>query len=199
VFVRSCADAPVRGGRDTVKSAACAAGVEPGDVITSIDGKGVDRVSALQRAVRAHKPGDQVAVKLMREGKEQSLRVKLNAVDPDDERVADAGAPTRQDDDASSKLGIEVQPLTEQFISANKVESQYRGLEVTGIDPAGPAAGKFSQGDLITGVRPARTRIRTTADLEKALAGKKAGDVLSLEVYNLPTKQLNIVNITIGG
>ena len=30
------------------------AGLEPGDIITKVDGKPVDRVSALQRAVRAH-------------------------------------------------------------------------------------------------------------------------------------------------
>ena len=54
-------------------SPACAAGIQEGDVILSLDGKTVDRVSGLQRIVRAKQPGENVDVKVMRYGKQMNL------------------------------------------------------------------------------------------------------------------------------
>ena len=48
------------GGYSSDESPALKAGIEPGDIITRADGKPVDRVSALQRVIRAKKPGGRV-------------------------------------------------------------------------------------------------------------------------------------------
>jgi putative serine protease PepD len=58
-------------------SPAARAGVQPGDVITSIDGKPVDGASALTSVVDAHKPGDTVQLVVERNGGRQTLHVKL--------------------------------------------------------------------------------------------------------------------------
>jgi putative serine protease PepD len=53
------------------------AGLQPGDVITALDGKAVAGSVALQTAIDAHKPGDQVKVTYKRNGSEQTATVTL--------------------------------------------------------------------------------------------------------------------------
>jgi Do/DeqQ family serine protease len=58
-------------------SAAREAGLEEGDVIIGIDGKQVDNVSELQELVARNRPGDQVTVTYIRDGREKSAVATL--------------------------------------------------------------------------------------------------------------------------
>lgn len=66
---------------DVVGRAALDAGLERGDVIISIDGKVVNNVAQLQERVAVKRPGDQVAVKFIRNGSEQEVRATLRNVE----------------------------------------------------------------------------------------------------------------------
>ena len=61
-------------------------------MIVAADGKPTDRVSTLQRIVRAHKPGETVTLDVMRFGEKKSFKVKLIEA-PDPQQVAAAEAP----------------------------------------------------------------------------------------------------------
>ena len=183
------------------KSPACAAGVKPGDVVVSLDGKPVDRVSALQRIVRAKKPGESVEVKLMRYGKQLDYSVKLNQMAPDENVVASAAekAPAKGAN-VGAKLGIWVEPVSDELVASKKISREYRGLQVTDVDLTGPAA-KLLQPDfdIIVAVLPTGEPIRTAADLQRVLASKRNHDVVSLSVYGTDSKQTRVVNIRVGG
>ncbi len=58
-------------------SAAEKAGLKKGDVITKIDGKTIDATDDVSEVVKAHKPGDKVAVAFLRDGKEQKVTAEL--------------------------------------------------------------------------------------------------------------------------
>jgi len=71
-------------------SAAAAAGLEgarfaqdgsfvPGDVITAVEGKGVDSVAALLSRLDDFKIGEQVRLSVKRDGKEREVRATLQA------------------------------------------------------------------------------------------------------------------------
>jgi putative serine protease PepD len=53
------------------------AGLRVGDVVTAIDGKAVGTADALVGAVDGHKPGDQVTLKVRRDGQSRDVSVKL--------------------------------------------------------------------------------------------------------------------------
>jgi putative serine protease PepD len=53
------------------------AGLQPGDVVTAIDGKSISGSVALQTAIDSHKPGDQVTVTYKRNGDEKTAKVTL--------------------------------------------------------------------------------------------------------------------------
>ena len=58
-------------------SSASRAGMKSGDVITAVDGKKVDDVSSLHSILYSHKVGDTVNVTVNRNGRNVSLKVKL--------------------------------------------------------------------------------------------------------------------------
>lgn len=59
-------------------SAAAAAGIKEGDVIVAVDGNEVNSSPTLQEQIARHRPGDEVAVTVNRDGKEKTFTVILN-------------------------------------------------------------------------------------------------------------------------
>src|SRR5690606_11980330 len=58
-------------------SSAAKAGIEPGDVVVSVDGKVVDSSAQLRNEIGARRIGESVKLTLLREGKSRSLKVKI--------------------------------------------------------------------------------------------------------------------------
>ena len=56
---------------------AASAGLKVGDVITGVDGKTIRSADELQEAVGAHKPGDQITLRYVRDGESHTVQVKL--------------------------------------------------------------------------------------------------------------------------
>lgn len=187
-------------------SPAKTAGLEPGDVIVAIDGARVDRVGTLQRIIRMKKPGDVVAVDVVRFGDKKSYRVKL-AEAPAEAVVSAVNAdsiarPMSAGGVSAGKLGITVEALSERSRNEGGIPVAVSGIRVSDVEVTSGARGKlFAGSDVITEVvypRPRRA-IRTTAELQSALAGLKAGDVITLGVYNAQLKTNRVETVRIGG
>jgi putative serine protease PepD len=58
-------------------SPAAAAGIQDGDLITAVAGKGIDGASSLGSAIRAHRPGDTVELTVVRNGQVRTVRATL--------------------------------------------------------------------------------------------------------------------------
>ena len=56
------------------------AGIRAGDVILAVNGQPTDSVSALQSALATHKPGDQVRVRLSRDGSQHTVTATLGTL-----------------------------------------------------------------------------------------------------------------------
>ena len=165
-------------------SPAMAAGIEPGDIIIRADGKSVDRVNALQRVIRAKRPGDVVELEAMRYGTRKQFKVKLTAAPKNLGLVAEAEEPpARTTLPANSRLGISVEPAPTEFVRAVQLPEQYRGLRVADVEEGGPAENRILVNDVIVEVLPSKAKIRTLADLTKALDGVRPGEVVSFLVF----------------
>jgi serine protease Do len=195
----------VGGGSPGQASPAEQAGIEPGDVIVAIDGTSIDRVAQLQRVVRLHKPGETVTVDVMRYGQKHEYKVKL-AEAPNEQQVA--GAEDDGGDDSAAakpasydKLGISVEPMTTDRASRAELSDSQRGLAVVSVDALGPSYQKlFADADVIVKVlNPMPHPVRTVADLNSSISKLKAGDVVSLLVYNTQQKGTRVVNLRVGG
>ncbi|HVZ77291.1 MAG TPA: trypsin-like peptidase domain-containing protein, partial [Gemmatimonadaceae bacterium] len=204
--------AVVQGFSDEDTSPAKRAGVELGDVIVAVDGHDVENVAGLQRMIRDYKPGQTVSIDVMRYGQKKTLQVKLGEP-PNASQVASASNDDGSSDaatagKASTRLGIDVAPLGSAVRDASNVPAEWRrGLLVTSVDPSGPArvdpsqpnsTGLAPNDDIIVREQyPKRADIRSTADLDAAVAGVKKGDVLQLLVYNMRAQNTRLVNIQV--
>ena len=63
----------------TSSGPAANAGLQPGDVITEVDGSTVEDASALTAAVRSHRPGDRVSVTYLRDGETRTATATLGS------------------------------------------------------------------------------------------------------------------------
>ena len=170
-----------------------AAGIEVGDVIVAIDGKAVDRVSALQRIVRSHAVGEIVTVDALRYGAKKTFKVKLVPAE-EVAAVAAAATPAPVARPAFGKLGIGVEPVTAEIVKELRLTSD-QGVRVSEVAEDGPARDKLLAGaDIIlefiaasdaNGRRysNARKPIRSVEDLQSVVKGLKAGDYVSLMVF----------------
>jgi serine protease Do len=164
------------------------AGIEPGDLITELDGHPVSYVAQLQQAVGFRKPGETVNVTVMRRGGvKKVIPVKL-AEAPSDDQVAARQPDTTADSENhahATRLGIELQPLSSD--AAARLGDDRVGPHVTDVDVDSPARNELFPagdgfGDVITHVNG--RRVRTVQEFDDAIRHIPAGQVLSLQVYN---------------
>jgi serine protease Do len=192
------------------QSPAKKAGLEPGDVIISADGKPTDRVSTLQRIVREHKPGETMKFEAMRFGTKKSFDVKLAPAPDAQQQVADAARPSDNVSPASrqfDKIGISVEPVSPDLVNRARLASQYRnGLLVSDVKPTGPAYGKLfsDQTILLQVINPGpRRELKSPADLDAVLSRLHDGDLVTFMVYYLGQQDQNAgpqaVTVQIGG
>lgn len=85
-------------------SAAEEAGLEAGDVVTSIDGREVTKMSHLQEQIAQHKPGDKVNITYLRNKKTKSATVTL--------RNSQGTTKVMQEVDLD-QLGVSLRPITD--------------------------------------------------------------------------------------
>jgi serine protease Do len=183
-------------------SPAKAAGLKPGDVIVALDGQPIEYVAQLQQIVGFKRPGDKVQVTVLRQGGERrTFTVTLGARDEGEQRVASNRSPEPSGGASyRSKLGLTVEPLTAEALADARISEEHRGLIVTDVDPDGPAAEKgIPPRAIITHVNG--QRVRTLDDLEKALAGVKRGEVVSLQLSFMQNGQWtsSVVRLRAGG
>ncbi len=170
------------------------AGIESGDVIVSVAGKDVDRVSALQRTVRSNDVGQTIEVVGYRFGKKRTFKVTLQGAESVPSLIANRGvtpttpnaeppSPTRL---PASKLGITVESLTPEA-SATMNLPEKGGLRVTDVASDGAAYGKLVAGrDIILEVTyPGERRpVKSVADLRAVVDGLQPGDYVGLRVLS---------------
>ena len=185
-------------------SPAKAAGVQPGDVIVALDGQPVDYVGQLQERVAFRQPGETVSVEVARKGGERkTLRVRLQGTAAGESTDAHRSRDDAADDATASgrgvsTLGVQVAPLDDGTARQLQLPSDARGVLVMGIDEDGPAAGRLAPAgmggpDLIVSVEG--TAVHTPADLRQALAKAGSGSVVTLRVYNAPSRTSRIERV----
>lgn len=91
------------------KSGAEDAGLRKGDIITKIDDVNITDFADLSLSVGSKRPGDQVMVTYLRNGKENITRVTLK------DQKGNTAARTKADLTVTEKIGAEFEPLSEKF------------------------------------------------------------------------------------
>lgn len=139
------------------KGPAKPAGIEPGDVIVTFDGKSIKEMKDLPRAVADSAVGKAVDVVIVRKGKEETRKVTLGRLD-DGEKPVEASVksstPDTNDKLVTQKaLGLDLAALTKDLRTRFKIKDKVKGVVIVNVDGNSDAAEKrLSAGDVIVEV-----------------------------------------------
>jgi serine protease Do len=140
------------------------AGIEAGDVITSVDGKEVKDARDLAKKIGALAPKSSVKLTVLHKGAEKTLTLTLGELPNTKEARASAG-----DSDSGAdvgKLGLTLAP------AARVAGAGAEGVVVTGVESGGVAADHgFSTGDVI--IEIAGKSVSTPADVRDVVASAR--------------------------
>jgi serine protease Do len=143
-------------------SPAAAAGIESGDVITSVDGTDVADARDLARRIGTMAPGTTVKLGLVRQGQDKTVTLTLGTL-PNEHQASNQESPHAGPDNDLPKLGLTLAP------SSKVAGAQGNGVVVTAVDPNGVAADHgFQVGDVILDV--GGKSVTDPADVRKQVA-----------------------------
>ena len=174
------------------------AGIEPGDVIVTFDGRDVPEMRELPKLVADTEIGRSVPVQIIRDGKEKTLSVKIARLDETD--VADAGAGKGEKENETGiaeVLGLGLASLTSANRSQYNVDDDVEGVLVTFVDPASAAAEKgIRRGDVI--VEVAQEDVETPSDVVDLVKQEKASGRKSVLLLLSTGGDLRFVAVRVG-
>ncbi len=146
----------------TVKknSPAAKAGLQVGDVILSVSGQRIESASKLPVIVSNYKPGAEINLEIIREGKPMVKTATLATLTPE---ILAGGEPSQEDDNAAKAPasasvgdilpGVTIQNLTPGTRERYEIPAEITGVVVTQIDAESRAAAMgVEEGDVITEV-----------------------------------------------
>jgi serine protease Do len=145
------------------------AGIQSGDVITSVNGQAVKDARDLAKKISSLPPGSNVKLGVVSKGADKTVNVTLGEL-PREQRQARAGTDERGD-----STGTEVPRLGLSLAPAGKVAGAgSEGVVVTQVEADGPAAAQgFRTGDVILDV--AGKRVTSPDEVRKAFADARSG------------------------
>jgi serine protease Do len=158
------------------------AGLKPGDVIVSINGTPTRNGNELVTKVSETPVGDKVQVRLLRDGKEQTLSVGIgDRAQVIDARNREADQPSDEPKEAGdARFGVQIQNLTTELASRLGIPNQ-TGVVVMEVD-----SGSFAEdigvarGDVITEIN--RKPVRSVDDVRAIQKELKSKDDVAFRV-----------------
>jgi serine protease Do len=154
---------------------AAKADLQRGDIIQSLEGKAVENSGELSRKIAALKPGTEVSLGVIRNGKPLTLKVTLGTL-PAKLPKAKTLSPKTE-----SAWGITVQNLTPELAQTFGLSAGETGVVITKVQPnSAAAAALLRQGDVIKEVN--RQKIQNIRDWTQATEKVSKGAPLLLLV-----------------
>ncbi len=109
------------------------AGLRSGDVIIELDGKPVTDAGQLQMTVGQRHPGETVHLQVVRDSKQMSIAVRLEALG------GDKGATTAGGERGKGRWGLSLADLTPDVRNELQAQALVHGAIVEDVQPGSPA------------------------------------------------------------
>ncbi len=150
----------------TPDSPAAKAGLQRGDIITTLQGQPVTGPNELRLQIAQMTPGTDVRLGILHEGKEREVTVKLAQMPETQTGQAPSGQ--EQGPSGTPKLGIAVQDLTPSIARELGLPPNTKGAVITQVQPGSPASDAgLETGDVIQEVN--RQPVANVSQLESAV------------------------------
>lgn len=172
-------------------SPAALAGLQPGDIISAVEGQNIGPDHNLAELIQSHAPGETIALTVERPGEAARQVMVTLTENPNQPGTAQLGVrfgPSEQDH-------LFIRPFNQMpVVPGRGIES---GLIIHDVAENSPAAAAgLSQGEVITAIdgQP----VRRPRDLVEAVAQRQPGSSLTLTITNPSNAPARDVTVTLG-
>lgn len=179
------------------------AGLHPYDVVISLDDHVIGNEDQLIREIAARAPGSTARLRTMRDGREQSVTVKLaerpprESAETSDTRPGGSRPPSRTKGDPDPlPLGLTVRDLDRQTLERLELPKQTRGVLIARVEPMSSSYDNgIERGTVLLEIN--RQRVETVADYHRIARAARPGDILTLWIYSpdLVQRQLKTIRV----
>jgi serine protease Do len=171
----------------TKDSPAEKAGLKPGDVVVTADGRAIEDSAALSRYIASKAPGSSVRLQVLRDGSQKTMSLTLGTFPDEGER--EESAPSR-----GEKLGMTLRDLTPSAAEQLQLPRGTKGVVVMGVE-AGEAAedAGLQRGDVIVSVNG--EDVEDVAEFDKVIAKAKPDGLARLRVRRGNSHQFLILKL----
>ena len=126
--------------------------IQPGDVIIKFDGQDVEEMRDLPRIVAESPVGKEVAVIIIRKGKEETVAVTLGRLEDGEQLIAQNQA-ENEEPETTTVLGLELSMLDDALREKYEISEDVKGVVIVKVDENSDAAEKrIVEGDVIVEV-----------------------------------------------
>jgi serine protease Do len=149
------------------------AGIQPGDIITKVNGTTVDTPNILARLIAGLTPGKKTEVEVVRDGKQKKIMIELT--ERKDEAVT-AAIPREPE----MLLGLTVQDLTPELAERFKLKDD-KGVLITKVEPGSSAESEgLKEGDLLKEIN--RQKVNNNDEFQKLAGAVKKDETVLLRI-----------------
>jgi serine protease Do len=154
---------------------AARAGLEPGDVIISVNGQAVTNPRDLAIEIAAVQPDDEAKLQVLHEGESRTVALKVGQL-PNEQVAANEHAR-----DSKERIGVALAPLSPDLGNQLNVPDGTRGVVVRNVEPGSPAdqAG-LEAGDVIVGV--GAKKVTSPSEAASAIRGAAKDHAVALRI-----------------
>jgi serine protease Do len=159
-------------------SPAARAGLQPGDVIQTLDGKRMENGRQFRINVYTRSIGDQINLDVQRGERHLTIRIPVVERESNSARLTDLLAPQNN----IRVLGVFVLELTPQILQILHSARREKGVVVASVSPEAPFSqqGRLEAGDVIYALNG--STIGSVADLKTAAESLKPGVAAVLQI-----------------
>ena len=163
--------------------------LQPGDIVTKLNGGTIDNVTELRNDIAMQAPGSEVTLNVFRDGKSEDVKVKLG--DQPSDLTSLSSATDGKEAHTGTALGLRLENLTNETAQQYGL-SESSGAVVTAVAPNSPAAeAGIRVGDVITHVN--HQKVESPEQVQKALAKADVKSGVALQVDNQQGTELVFV------
>jgi len=173
-------------------SPASAAGLQPGDVIESVNGTKISNPRDLALNVANIQPGDSARLSVLHDGQTKDMTVKVGTLPNDQVASRDT-----RNGEHHAQIGLALAPLSPEMRDQLDVPDGTKGAVVQGVQPGSPAESAGLQpGDVIVGV--GQQKVTSPAEAARAMRTAMSGSDHSFALRVIRNGQPVFVGVTVG-
>ena len=158
---------------------AAKAGIMRGDVILEFNGKEVRDVSSLRNMVAQSKAGSEITMKILRAGREFTVRVFIVELPREIAEVIPSQLPDNSNSDLRALTGLTVMNLSREIIRQLGFSKDEKGVVIVKVEPGSPADdAEMKKGDVIKEIN--KKAINNVEDFNRIAASIRKNDSVLL-------------------